>query len=239
MLRDGDRVAKPGQVRDIEQHRGRLLAIAVGAGQLSRDFFAKQVFVADIGQHQLVAYLQRRLHLGAAAHVAQRDGHHGDKPVQAGRHEFAERHQVVLAVLVIRSRRAVGRDAHGRIVEALLFVEHGHAEQNRAARLLRIRRQAIQITGRQLVRQHGDGRFRRGDQVGRRAGDGILVHLQGAQHEAGVEFLLLRHIALQQAHRDRASDRMGPVHVLQANAGRVQGDDAAQRAPARAAQGVD
>ena len=100
MLRQGDGVAEPGNVGDVQKDGGLVVSGFLFIADLADDFLTEDVFVADVGQDPLVfdgkGFLQRI----ATREVAQRNLHHADEPVKSCRDEFAEGDEVVFVVPV-------------------------------------------------------------------------------------------------------------------------------------------
>ena len=96
VLVDGEGVAKPADVADVDKHGGRLCRVDETRAQL----FAKQVFVTNVRRQALALPLKRRLPHGAPVEISQRDVHHLREPFEERRNELAERHQVVFVVAV-------------------------------------------------------------------------------------------------------------------------------------------
>ena len=96
VLVNGHRVAKPADVADIDHHGRGLSRVKKPRGE----FFAKQIFIANIGRNALALPFKRCLLDITAIEVGQRHVDDGQKPLEQRVHKLAKRHQVVLVVLV-------------------------------------------------------------------------------------------------------------------------------------------
>lgn len=99
VLGQGDGVAEPGDVGDVQQNGGLAVADFLFIADLVDDFLAEDVFIADVGHDPLV-FDGKRFCAGRHGEVAQRNAHHVDEPAKSGRDEFTEGNEVVLVVAV-------------------------------------------------------------------------------------------------------------------------------------------
>ena len=207
-------IAKPGDVAHVDEDGRRCGRIDEAGSQL----FTKQVFVADIGLQTLALEQQARLSQGATLETAQRHLHPVNKPLKAKRHKLAKRHQMVLsiAVLGLRGRRQteIGR---GSLNPRHLRTTRGHAHDcvGIPGQTISCRNpdqcglpatgkpllQPLPVFLRQLLRKQGQCSFGQNQQIGLHFAHLLTVPLQGGFHATiGLEFFLLRDIALQQGH---------------------------------------
>src|SRR5215207_2178114 len=82
VLVNRDRIAKPGDVADIDKDGRGERRIDEARAQL----FAEKVFVADVGRQPLALPFERSLPDRAAVEVAQRDVHHVNEPPETWRY---------------------------------------------------------------------------------------------------------------------------------------------------------
>ena len=192
MLVNRHRVAEPGDIADVDQHR----RCGCSVFEVGTQFFTKQVFVTNVWSEPLAAPFKRRLRQAAAVEVAQRNFHHADEPVEKRRHKFAKRHEVMLVVAVVR---CTGFQAQHRVA---VTVTAG-AERNADQRCLLAAGEAgfhrIPDIAGNLFGQHGERCFRQNHQGGLHLLELLAIKLQRISHAGSrLKFQILRDIALQQ-----------------------------------------
>ena len=202
MLGDGDGLAEPADVAEVGEDRRRLLL----GDEARRQLLAEQVLVADVGRDPLAADHERGRPQPAAVEVAEGDVHHLGEPAKAGRDELAERHQVVLVVAIEAARQVGGRrrDAGRRVGVAQLLVAERQADQRRPTGLAKAIEQPLPPGRVELLGQERNDGLRADHQVAAGAFELRRGRGQRLRHVAGGELLFLRHVALQQRHRERA-----------------------------------
>jgi len=101
-------IPEPGEITDVHQDAGAA-ATCVTPDALY-DFFAENVFVADIGCHPLAGNRHGRLARNPPVEVPQGDAHGVDKPAKASGYEFTEGHKMHF---VVAQRHVCGGDGFG------------------------------------------------------------------------------------------------------------------------------
>ncbi len=197
VLLDRDGLAEPADVAEVGEDRRRRGRLAKARCQ----FLAEQILIADIGRDTLAAHVERRRRQWPPVEVAQRDVHHPREPLEAGRDELAERHQVVLVVAVITPGHVdgSGRDADGRVGVAGGLVAQRDADQCRLPPLLEMPQERVPIARIEFGRQQRDHRFRCHHEIARCRKQLRMCPGQRLRQVRARKFLLLRHVALQQA----------------------------------------
>ena len=97
VLIDGDGVAKPRDVADVDQHRGCALGVDKATGQL----FPKQVFITNVGRNPMALPIKSGRVVTACFEVAQWHVHPIGEPAKHGRHKLSKRHQMVFVVGIV------------------------------------------------------------------------------------------------------------------------------------------
>ena len=196
MLMRRERVAKPGDVGEIQQQGC--------SRQLADDLFAEQVFVADVDGDALLANRERGLGISAGSKVSQRHVHQGDKPAKAERDEFTERHQMRLVVTLAAG--APERDGAVEVTRAAIAMVSARGLGTRHARdqgctactgeAIKLQ-QVVARQGVQHARQRGLGQY---DEISRMRLDQSRVTLQRRFKPPRHKLEFLRNVALNQTH---------------------------------------
>jgi hypothetical protein len=223
VLRRRQRITEPGDVGEIDQQRcGR---------QRSDDLLAKGVLVADVHPDALAGQAQRRLPRRASGEVGHRDVGHGHEPGKTGRYELAERHQMNLAVVL-----PAGRAKAQRRIEILLAVGDSDSQQQVAVLAQCQFLQRVEILGGNLVEESRQGGFGQHRELRRVLLCQPVIGAQRIKEPLGSPFHFLRHVSLQQGHRQRLARHLCPAEVTQSVAGDENGCASEQRQRRKAVQ---
>ena len=204
MLVNGRAVAKPAQVADIGKHSGGERRVHKARAQL----FTKQILVANVGGDALPLPDKGRLTQGAPVEVAKGDVHQPGEPLEQRGYEFAKGHQMVFVITPDCCSARVERD--NGIGIARCVVAQGDAREQGAVALGHLPGQHIPVTGRQFLRQKGNGGLGCQHQI-----DLLAMHLLGVPVQrnrntgTAVELFVLGNIALQQGHGQGACGACG------------------------------
>ncbi len=228
MLRRRIGMAVPGIVGHVHQQ--------CGLRQGADDLFAEHVFVADVHRHLLPGNIQRGLMCITACQIAHRDVEHAiDEPAQQGAHrdEFAERHQMLLAVMLFF--RHTQRE-NAVVVTAVAAFEH--ADQHVTAILSGVVAQTLHIVFRHFMAQQWQRGFRQHGEARLILRNQATIGFQRAHQRVFVELEVLRDVTLHQCHRERLAMRLCPCDGTQQSTGTPKHHQCHQRqlpwlAPAR------
>ena len=166
--------------------------------------------------------MHRGLIRGAALLIPDRDVHQVDVPAEAERDEFAERHQVPLAVAL---RRIVILQPEGAVEVLVTGLLQENAEDQRRVPLARKVQQGLARVRGKVAKRKRKSRLRQHDQVGVQCGRIRHQREVALYCELGstlAELQVLRDVALDQLDVQRLADRVRPLHPAQQLAARDQ-----------------
>ena len=201
MLVNGYSVSKPSNIAHIHQHGWREIQTlplhVCWRYKLGRQFFTKQIFIANIGGQALTLPIQSGLVQSASIEITQGDIHESQEPLKKGWNEFTKGNQMMFVIPV--SGHVLWPQADNCIAVTLLLIPQGHANQSQLLwRLVITLHQCLPIALRQSIRQQRDGRFGRDHQWGHIVLQPLCVPSQCIFNPATWnEFFILRDIALQ------------------------------------------
>lgn len=204
-LPDGQTTLEPGQVAGIDQQ--------AGFRQPAAKIPADQIFVADQGADARRSHGQRPLPGAARTQILEGDIERRGKPGEAGGSIFAEGHQPHL--VVARDPARVRSDLDDAVVALGIGRGRGDAEQQVAMTSPAEALQFAQGVAGQVVQRYAEGRLRRHDQIGRALLDESEQALQLPAGVAGIEFLVLFHVRLDQSVAKRRPVRCYPSDAAQ------------------------
>jgi hypothetical protein len=149
-----------------------------------------------------------------AVKFGHRDVGHGHEPGKTGRYELAERHQMNLAVTLL-----AGRAKAQRRIEILLAVGDGDSQQQVAVLAQCKVLQRLEILVGNLVEESRQGGFGQHRELCRVLLCQPVIGAQRINEPLGSPFHFLRHVSLQQGHRQRLARHLCPAEVTQLLAG--------------------
>jgi hypothetical protein len=164
--------------------------------------------------HALAGQAQWWLRRRASGEVGHRDVGHGHEPGKTGRYELAERHQMNLAVALLAGRTRLSA-ALKYCLPSATAIPSSRSPCWRSARLL----QRLEILVGNLVEESGQGGFGQHRELRRILLCQPVVGAQRIGEPLGTPFHFLRHVALQQGHRQWFTRHLRPADFTQQLAG--------------------
>src|SRR6267143_1507709 len=203
VLGGSERVAEPGDVRDV--HKQRRL------GELADDLLAEGVLPADVRRDELTGERERLRIFRAQGKIRERNREGLHNPAETGWNELTEGNEVRLVVAL--RRRSPHADHAVEI--ASVRVPDGHADQNVSVTLGGDPLDVLQVARVDRVEETRNGGFGQDDELTLARFDEALVDRQSNRVSIRLKLEVLGNVSLEERNLEGGAVGRGPFDLLE------------------------